>query len=263
MGNLSDCVRVDGSSGPCYDPSLAPAFVDYETPGGVLDGSNATFTLASAPSPATSLCLYRNGLKLQAGSDFNLQPDGSILFVAGVVPQAGDVLYASYRTSGDESYDQLAASRLAQAQTPKVQILCSGTGSGTGNTNYTSLASCLIPAGTLSPGDRVEVRFNFLHQGSAISFNFRAQWGSTTLVQRSAAAADMLVTGHGDAVAVSGGANLDVQTWGTVLPLDSRVALSSDALTADLEIDLQGAMSASGADMVYLQNYTVLRYPVQ
>ena len=42
--------------------TVTPVFVDGETPGGTINASNRTFTLASAPSPATSLDLYRNGL---------------------------------------------------------------------------------------------------------------------------------------------------------------------------------------------------------
>src|SRR5690349_16912436 len=57
-GNLSDCVHVDGSSGPCGSAGGgAPGYVDSEVPTGVVDGSNATFTLAGQPSPSTSLAL--------------------------------------------------------------------------------------------------------------------------------------------------------------------------------------------------------------
>jgi hypothetical protein len=64
VGNLTDCVRVDGSAGPCGagGGSLGPGFADAETPVGLLNGSNTVFTLADAPSPASSLALYRNGL---------------------------------------------------------------------------------------------------------------------------------------------------------------------------------------------------------
>jgi hypothetical protein len=49
-----------------------PRFVDDETPGGTVDGVNITFTVVHAPSPATSLALYRNGdLQLQ-GLDYTL-----------------------------------------------------------------------------------------------------------------------------------------------------------------------------------------------
>ncbi len=72
-GNLSDCVHVDGTSGACGTSSATSGFVDAQTPSGIVDGSNLAFQLATAPSPATSLAFYRNGLALQEGVDFTLQ----------------------------------------------------------------------------------------------------------------------------------------------------------------------------------------------
>ncbi len=73
------------------------AFVDSETPTGLVDGSNLVFTLASTPSPLSSLELYRNGLKLSPSDDFAIAGN-TITFVSGAQPQAGDLLRASYRT---------------------------------------------------------------------------------------------------------------------------------------------------------------------
>lgn len=49
-------------------------FSNNETPSGVIDGSNATFTLANSPSPSSSLQLYLNGqFETQGvGSDYTL-----------------------------------------------------------------------------------------------------------------------------------------------------------------------------------------------
>jgi len=100
MGNLSDCLHVDGSSGPCGSGSgsVSSIFVDNEVPSGAVDGTNATFSLANAPVPALSLELYRNGLLLRQGGDYTLASK-SVAFVAGAIPQPGDLLLASYRTS--------------------------------------------------------------------------------------------------------------------------------------------------------------------
>jgi hypothetical protein len=261
QGNLSDCVRVDGSAGPCYDTNLAPSFVDYETPAGAVDGSNAAFTLADTPNPAASLSLYRNGLVEQAGSDYNIQTDGSILFVPAAVPQVGDVLLASYRTGASNASSPIVAPQSVQA--PNVQILCSGPGAGTSGVKYVVLGGCTIPARTLAVGDRVEVRFNLAHQGTANGFNFQVNWGQTTMVLRTASSRDAVVTGHGDASVGPTGTTLDMQTFGTALSLDSRVASASDALNADITVNFQGAMNNAGNDTVSLQNYTILRYPAQ
>ena len=95
-GNLSDCVHVDGSSGPCS--TFSTTFIDGETPAGVLDGSNASFVLANLPNPPGSLALFRNGLLLRQGGDYTLAGN-NITFLAGAVPQPNDVLAASYRLS--------------------------------------------------------------------------------------------------------------------------------------------------------------------
>ena len=101
-GNLSDCVRVDGTAGPCGEPaSYGPVFTDGETPAGLINGSNAVFTLADAPSPETSLSLYRNGLLQKQGVDYVISGN-TITFAPGSIPQEGDVLLASYRV-GDAS----------------------------------------------------------------------------------------------------------------------------------------------------------------
>ena len=73
-GNLSDCIHVDGSSGSCgtRPTGVYPGFSDSEVPSGAINGSNAVFTLAFTPSPAGSLNLYLNGLRLDANVDYTL-----------------------------------------------------------------------------------------------------------------------------------------------------------------------------------------------
>lgn len=93
LGNLTDCLHVDGTSGAC---GSVVAFVDEESPGGVVDGSNVAFTIANAPAPATSLHLFRNGILQKVGFDYSLN-GSTITFVSGAVPQPGDTLLASYR----------------------------------------------------------------------------------------------------------------------------------------------------------------------
>ena len=81
-----------------------PLFATNETPSGALNGANTSFTLASAPVPAGSLMLFRNGV-LQCPST-SVCPNGTPDYaVAGALitfgtlstPQPGDVLLASYR----------------------------------------------------------------------------------------------------------------------------------------------------------------------
>jgi hypothetical protein len=100
-GNSADCVHVDGSSGSCgaSGPVLTVAFVDGETPSGIVDGTNLMFTLSQAPLPPASLSLYRNGIMLRQGLDFNLSGN-SLEFVPQSGPQTTDLLTAFYRVAG-------------------------------------------------------------------------------------------------------------------------------------------------------------------
>jgi hypothetical protein len=95
-GNLSDCLHVDGTSGPCS--TYSTTFIDAETPAGTLNGVNTAFTLANAPNPPLSLELFRNGLLLDQGGDYTLAAN-NITFATGAVPQSTDILIASYRLS--------------------------------------------------------------------------------------------------------------------------------------------------------------------
>jgi hypothetical protein len=97
-GELSDCVRVDGSTGPC-GASAGAGFIDGEQPQGILDGQNRSFTLAGTPAPPASLLLYRNGVLQKQGVDYTLVGN-AIDFAAAATPQPGDLLVASYRVDG-------------------------------------------------------------------------------------------------------------------------------------------------------------------
>lgn len=95
-GNLSDCLHVDGTSGPCA--SISTTFIDGEVPAGTINGTNAAFTLANVPNPPASVALFRNGLLLTQGGDYTLSSN-ALTFQTGAVPQPNDVLLASYRLS--------------------------------------------------------------------------------------------------------------------------------------------------------------------
>jgi hypothetical protein len=246
-GTASDCLHVDGSSGPCGDSG--PVFIDGEAPSGIVDGSNAVFTLAALPDPAASLAVYRNGLLQQAGSDFNASGQ-SIQFVAAAVPQPGDTLLAAYRTSGS------GASGPAYST---AQVLCSGAGAAAVSASLSSVATCAIPAGVLSAGDRIEVRFDLDHQGTAGAFSFEADWGSTVALHRDASATETRATARFDAAILASTAQLSAQSWGAVLPFGASIAAASDPWANGLTINFQ-ASSAAG-DTVTLRNYSVVRIP--
>lgn len=92
VGSPSDCLRVDGTTFSCSNLT----FVDNELPTGSINGINATFSLTNAPSPVASLNLYRNGILMTAGVDYQLTGT-SVVFFSTSTPQLGDILRASYR----------------------------------------------------------------------------------------------------------------------------------------------------------------------
>lgn len=98
VGAAGDCVRADGTTGPCGTGGggALPLMVDGETPAGVVDGINAVFTLNYVPSPADSLRLYRNGILLKSGVDYTLSGN-TVTFLTLARPETGDVLQAAYR----------------------------------------------------------------------------------------------------------------------------------------------------------------------
>jgi hypothetical protein len=74
----------------------SPNFADSETPSGSVNGSNTSFTLLYAPSPAASLQLFRNGVLMTQAADYTVSAN-TVTFNSISVPQPGDVLTAYYR----------------------------------------------------------------------------------------------------------------------------------------------------------------------
>lgn len=249
-GSLSDCVRVDGTSGPCGGTVAAAAFVDGDTPAGTVDGSNVTFTLGDLPNPSASLTLYRNGLMQRQTLDYTLSGN-VITFATGSVPQIGDVLLASYRVAQG-----------GQAHTIP-QVLCSSTGIATSATVPTRLGSCTISANLLALGDRVEVQFDYWHEGNTTDFSIEVRWGATTLLARSAGAAESVVTGKAGAGIHGVGAQWNVQSWGATSSLAAAAGSAPDSLAAPLTVDLLGSMAGATTETVALRNFTLIRYPAQ
>jgi hypothetical protein len=253
-GDPGDCVFVDGTTGPCGQATYS----DAETPGGAVDGVNTNFTLANTPL-GSSLMLFRNGLNTAANLDYTLT-GSAIQFAAGALPQPGDILTASYRvntSAGGSISGQTSGG--GSISTAAAQVICSSTGTSTSATGFIRLGGCDIPAGGLLPGDRIEVQFTFAHTGATSGFSLQIAWGSTTILARTAAMQDAAVVGRADAAITAGGAQLSIESWGTVLPF--LPGILNSPTQAGLEVAFRVALAAAGSDSVSLTNYTVLRYP--
>ena len=254
VGQVGDCVMVDGTTGPCG----APTFVDAETPAGTLDGVNATFTLANIPS-GTSLALYRNGLYQTVGFDYTLT-GSTIAFAAGAIPQPGDTLIASYRVDPAGAGTSGAAPLSSAVRTTaSAQVLCNAPGITTGLALWTALGSCDIPASQLRTGDRIEVRFTFQHTGSSTGFDIQINWGSIVALARHGGVSDTALVGDVEAAIGANGALITEESWGTVLQF--LPAVLSVATQNGVELSLAASVGSSTADTVSLLNFTVLRYP--
>ncbi|HTS77452.1 MAG TPA: hypothetical protein VMG40_14670 [Bryobacteraceae bacterium] len=254
-GNLTDCVHVDGSSGPCGSGSsgLLPSFSDGETPSGSINGTNNTFTLANVPSPPASLDLYLNGLLMKPAVDYTLSGN-AISFLTASTPQTGDILTASYRYANPSN----PLGTLTAAQ-----VVCSSPGASTSSTAATQLATCTFPAGLLGTGDRIEIRFQYSHSGTATGFTGQINFGGATLLARSGSASESAFVGHIDLGLGSGTQTWDAQSWGASLGFTPAVGTASQNIVQNLTISFLGNMSASTTDSIILSNFTVLRYPAQ
>lgn len=73
----------------------AANFVENEVPAGIVDGTNASFTLAATPI-TNSQVVFVNGLKQKATVDFNIT-GATITFTAGNIPQSGQYIEVNYR----------------------------------------------------------------------------------------------------------------------------------------------------------------------
>jgi hypothetical protein len=247
-GAPTDCVRVDGSSGPCG--GTPPSFVDNDAPTGLVDGANVNFALTGVPNPSTSLAVYRNGILLKVGQDFTLNGN-AVQFVSGAAPQPGDTLLASYRLTGtDPGTPQFY---------PAPQVLCSGTGSAANATALASIGACTIPGGLLAPGDRVEVHLDLEHTGSTGGFSFELHWGGTTVLHRDGAPSDVLAAIRADAAVTAAGVQLSHQSWGTALAFAAGIGAAADDVSGGITIDLQ-AKVVQTSDTIALKNYTVMKH---
>ncbi len=110
-GGGLQCVPIDGVTlkivagvlTAAAPPTIGPLFVDAIAPAGTINGVNLVFTVVdatgtpTAPNPASSLKLFRNGLLYSGGAaDFTLS-GSTITFAAGQAPQTGDSLVAYFR----------------------------------------------------------------------------------------------------------------------------------------------------------------------
>ena len=223
-GTPSDCVHVDGSSGPCG--GTQPSFIDSEALSGIVDGAQQPLRdFDRAADPATSLSIYRNGMLQKAGRIFSVTE--AVPCSSSPAPRRSPAI-PSWPATGLE----LASGGTSQLY-PSSQVLCSGDRDRRQYYDLDHRRDMLIPGGLLAAGDRVQIQFELEHQGTAGGFTFNLAWGATSLVQRSgrprrrAAECACRCSHHLRRRAVR-----QPESWGTVLPLPAAVLKASDSYPA-------------------------------
>jgi len=244
-GDPENCIRVDGTSGPCGSGALA-SFIDGEVPAGTMNGVNAAFTIAKSPDPSSSLKVFRNGVLQKQTADYTITGT-SIQFVPASIPQTGDLVQAFYRS--------------ATASGLPPQVLCNAAGSVTSATALSSLGTCVLPANLLQPGDRVDILVEYSHEGAAIDFAFEVRWGSTVVAARTAGAANTSVLAQSHQFVAGGTSRWSSQSWGAGLPFTAAAGTAANDLASPITIDFLGQLTSVTQETITLRHFSVIRYP--
>jgi hypothetical protein len=168
-------------------------------------------------------------------------------------------LTASYRVDPSAAGDIVSGSAEVVRSPTAAQVICSAAGGVSGGAVWATLGACDIPASELHPGDRIGLSFSFSHTGTVSGYALKIGWGPTTILARTASAQDAAVAGTAEAAITSTGAQISVQSWGTVLPFLPGIV--SSPAQADVQVALNASLLTPGSDSVSLTNFTVLRYP--
>ena len=107
--------------------------------------------------------------------------------------------------------------------------------------------------------DRLEVRFSYSKTGTETPWDVSLEWGSANILTRHASAQDSAFTGKAEAAMTVSGAQISLQSWGTVLTFLPGIV--NAPVQSGLRVDFRGKLSVAGTGAVVLSNFTVLRYP--
>ncbi len=92
-------VKIDYTPGSSPPPESTVNFADFEIPTGVMNGTNAIFTVANKPSPSSSLQVVLRGSSLFNGYDYIVSGSTiEFLTASGAnVPKSGNAFFSHYR----------------------------------------------------------------------------------------------------------------------------------------------------------------------
>jgi hypothetical protein len=167
------------------------------------------------------------------------------------------------RLNGDMWYNTAQQARrtvdAGQIHT-QMQVICNSTGLET--TTNARLGSCFIPEFYFDAGDRIEIHFNYEHEGSASDWNFGVVFGPGLLISKNVDKAETIVTGKSDGALFGGGIVWGTQSYGSsVYNFTVNTGKAAAIPTAAFLVEFYGALLTPGVDKVKLLNFTVIRYP--
>ncbi|MCZ2155640.1 MAG: hypothetical protein LC114_17360 [Bryobacterales bacterium] len=251
-GSPADCVRVDGTAGPCGTGESGYR-VDGETPAGVTSGANQIFTLAAMPGPPESLQLYRNGVLQKRGLDYALS-GALITFDLSALPQPGDVLLAYYRTFGSSAPPSMNSTAMPQ-------VVCALPGSSTNSLTMTALGSCLVGGSMLQAGDRLEIQFDFaLAGGVSDAYQVELAWNGSAIFSRAFVAGDSTSSNKASIAIGNTTRQYATTSVGQVSTLQAGTgALPLPGGTFPLEV--RGRLDSNPSAQLVLTSFTVIRFP--
>lgn len=250
--------------------SLSTAYVYDATP---LSGTTTVTVRGGAAQGTTALQRWVD----PSGAEIaRLNPDGGLVVknlsttTTASTPGWKDLGHPtdpSNRSNGDfwfNTAQQARKSMEAGQVHPVPQVLCSSSGLTTSDTANTRLGTCRVPAFYFDAGDRVEVMFNYSHDGgTATGFFIDVRFGPGILVQRNANATDTAVTGRSDMAVSPNSLIWGTQTYGTTLVQASVTASVAAVPTDEFVVDFRGGMLGATSESITLRNFTVIRFPAQ
>lgn len=259
-GNLTDCVHVDGTTGPCGGASTGgsggggagPGFVDFEIPVGPRDAINSRFVLAHAPTPASSLQLIRNGIVLKQGGDFSLASN-LIVFNFPNIPVADDTILASYRVASGVVSDPGVASPMVP------QIICSLNGATSSSSQLTGLGVCTIEANVLKAGDAIEVKYELVHAGTNSATTVNLKWGGSLIGTVTMAANESVTVGEARIALGNSATVWSSKTWGAHSALAQAAGLLTSSVGQLETVTIEAQVAGQGTDSILLHDLSVVR----
>jgi H-type lectin domain len=149
------------------------SIVKNETPGGAINSSNTTYTIASPGKVTGSLEVYKQGLRLKGGGvDYTETPTG---FTTTTAPTTGNVLLCDYIVAG--SIQNVGTNSFISDETP------TGLVNGS-NTSYTSARAYI--------GGSLEVFVNGLKQTRGVDYTETTPSTGTFTISPALATGDIL-----------------------------------------------------------------------